>query len=164
MLPEEEREQVLYGWNQTAVEYPREKCVHELFEEQVRKTPDAVAVVFEEESVSYGELNRQSNRLAHYLRSLGVRPDDRVAICLERSAEMIVALLGVLKAGAAYVPLDPVYPVDRLRLMLADSEPAVLLTQGAVERAFFAGCGEGLCVVEVEGGGASLGGWGQRRI
>ena len=90
--------------------------MHELFEEQVEKTPEAVAVVYEEESVSYGELNRRANRLAHHLRSLGVKPDDRVAICLERGVEMIVALLGVLKAGGAYVPLDPGYPEERLRL------------------------------------------------
>ena len=126
VLPEAERRQVLYEWNETEAEYPRDRCVHELFEEQVEKTPEAVAVVFEEESVSYGELNRRANRLAHYLRSLGVRPDDRVAICLERGIEMIVALLGVLKAGGAYVPLDPGYPEERLRFMLEDSAPAAL--------------------------------------
>ncbi len=129
LLPEAEREQVLYKWNDTAVEYPKEKCIHELFEEQVRKTPEAVAVVYEDESLSYGELNRRANQLAHYLRELGVKPDTRVAICVERGFEMVVGLLGVLKAGAAYVPLDPAYPVDRLRYMLTDSGAMALLTQ-----------------------------------
>src|ERR1044072_7758540 len=129
LLPEEERQQVLYEWNATEAEYPREQLVHELFEEQVEKTPDAVAVVFEETSLSYGELNRRGQQLGHYLRELGVGPDERVALCLERSLEMVVGLLGVLKAGGAYVPLDPAYPVERLRYMLADSAPVALLTQ-----------------------------------
>ena len=136
ILPERERDQVLYGWNATAMDYPRDKCVHELFEEQVRKTPEATAVVFEETALSYEELNRRANRLGHYLRELGVKPDERVAICVERSVEMVVALLGVLKAGGAYVPLDPSYPVERLRYMLEDSEPLVLLTQGHLEEQF----------------------------
>src|SRR5207302_1049710 len=109
-LPERERQQVLYEWNDTQAEYPGDKCIHELFEEQVEKTPDAVAVVFEDAELSYGELNRRANRLGHYLRGQGVGPDALVAICVERSMEMIVALLGVLKAGGAYVPLDPAYP------------------------------------------------------
>ena len=99
-------------------QYPREQLVHELFEEQVEKTPDAVAVVYEDATLSYGELNRRANQLAHYLRELGVGPDQRVAICMERSLEMVVGLLGVLKAGGAYVPLDPAYPVERLRYMV----------------------------------------------
>ena len=98
--------------------YPREKCVHELFEAQVERTPDAVALVDEEQSLTYGELNARANRLAHYLRELGVRPDARVAICMERSVEMVVALLATLKAGGAYVPLDPGYPLERLAYML----------------------------------------------
>ena len=135
MLPEEERRQVLYEWNATQAEYPaagsrREKLVHELFEEQVEKTPEAVAVVFEDTSLSYGELNRRANRLAHYLRGLGVGPDARVGICLERSLEMVVGLLGVLKAGGAYVPLDPTYPAERLQYMVADSAPVAVLTRG----------------------------------
>ena len=101
---------LLYAWNDTKTEFPSDKCVHELFEQQVAKTPDAVAVVFEDRQLSYAELNGQANQLAHYLRGLGVKPDDRVAICVERSLEMIVALLAVLKAGGAYVPLDPAYP------------------------------------------------------
>ena len=129
MLSEEEREQVLYGWNETKAEFPGGKCVHELFEEQAARTPQAVAVIYEEERLSYGELNARANRLAHYLRELGVKPDERVAICVERSFEMIVGLLAILKAGGAYVPLDPAYPEERLRYMLEDSAPILLLTQ-----------------------------------
>ena len=130
MLSATERHQLLYGWNDTGTAFPRDKCVQELFEEQVARTPDAIAVVFEGEELSYARLNARANRLAHYLRDLGVRPDDRVAICAERSLEMVVGLLAVLKAGGAYVPLDPSYPEERLRFMLEDSAPAALLTQG----------------------------------
>ncbi|HEY6350678.1 MAG TPA: amino acid adenylation domain-containing protein, partial [Candidatus Angelobacter sp.] len=136
LLGEEEQRQILYEWNQTQREYPKEKCVHELFEEQVKRTPEAIAVVMEGASLSYGELNRQANRLAHHLREIGVKADTRVGICLERSTEMIVGVLGVLKAGGAYVPLDPEYPADRLQFMLADSALAVLLTQGPLRRLF----------------------------
>src|SRR5215218_795265 len=104
-------------------------CIHELFERQVERTPDAVAVVFDEERVSYGELNRRANQLAHYLRRLGVGPETQVGILLERSVQMIVGLLGVLKAGCAYVPLDPRYPAERLAFMIADAELKVLITQ-----------------------------------
>ena len=129
LLPVAEREQVLYGWNKTMVEFPSEACLHELFEAQVDKSPDAVAVVYEDRTLSYYELNRQANQLAHYLRARGVAPDVRVALCLERSLEMVVALLAVLKAGGAYVPLDPSYPAERLRFLLEDSVPAAVLTQ-----------------------------------
>ena len=112
--------------------------MHQLFEEQVVRTPDAVAVVFEDEQLSYAELNRRSNRLAHYLRTIGVKPDDRVAICVERGLEMMVGLLAILKAGGAYVPLDAEYPVERLRFMLQDSAPVALLTQGRLEDLFTA--------------------------
>jgi amino acid adenylation domain-containing protein len=128
MLAEAERHRVLREWNATAAAYPSGSCVHELFEEQAGHTPGAVAVVFEGEPVAYAELNARANRLAHHLRALGVGPDTRVGICVERSVEMVVGLLGILKAGGAYVPLDASYPVDRLRCMLADSAPAVLLT------------------------------------
>ena len=95
----------------------------------MERTPSATAVVFEDQSLSYAELNERSNRLAHHLRTLGVKPDTRVAICVERSLEMMVGLLAILKAGGAYVPLDPAYPVERLRFMLQDSAPVALLTQ-----------------------------------
>src|SRR5258708_7514641 len=136
ILPAAERHRVLYEWNDTSAEFASDKCVHQLFEEQVAKTPDAVAVVFEEEELSYAELNRTANRLGHYLRELGVVPDARVALCVERGFEMIVALLAVLKAGGAYMPLDPAYPAERLRFMLQDSQPLALLTQKHLEQLF----------------------------
>ena len=115
VLPEAERRLVVETWNATEAEYASEQCVHELFEAQVERTPEAVAVVLGEETLTYGQLNGRANRLAHHLRSLGVRPDSRVGICVERSLEMVVGLLGVLKAGGAYVPLDPGYPAERLK-------------------------------------------------
>jgi amino acid adenylation domain-containing protein len=148
VLPQPERDRVLYEWNETKAEYPADKCVHQLFEEQVTKTPDAVAVVFEDQELSYGELNRRANQLAHYLMELGVKPDDRVAICIERSLEMIVALLAVLKAGGAYVPLDPAYPAERLRFMLEDSAPVALLTQNKL-RELFSELGDKLPVIDI---------------
>ena len=149
LMPEVERRQVLYEWNATEAAYPRESSVHELFEEQVEKTPDAVAVVYEDATLSYAELNRRANQLAHYLRELGVGPDQRVAICMERSLEMMVGLLGVLKAGGAYVPLDPAYPVERLRYMLDDSAPVALLTERRWQEVF-PGLDEKLAVVEMD--------------
>ncbi|NHB98701.1 non-ribosomal peptide synthetase, partial [Photorhabdus stackebrandtii] len=129
ILPDTERQQILVGFNNTEADFPKEVLLHELFEQQVVRTPDATAVVFEESTLSYGELNRRANRLAHHLLALGIRPDDRVAICIERSLEMMVGLLGILKAGAAYVPLDPAYPAERLTYMLEDAAPMALLTQ-----------------------------------
>src|SRR5262249_23482105 len=123
LLSTAEQHQVVHEWNATEAEYPRERCVPELFEEQVAKRPEAIAAVFEEEALSYGELNRRANQLSHYLRGLGVGPDQRVAICAERGLEMIIGMLGVLKAGGAYVPLDPAYPQERLQYMVADSAP-----------------------------------------
>jgi amino acid adenylation domain-containing protein len=131
LLSETERRQLLEEWNETEADYPKEKCVHELFEEQVERSPEAVALSYEDEQMSYAELNAQANRLAAHLRDLGVGPDGRVAICMVRSVEMVVALLAVLKAGGAYVPLDPSYPPERLGYMLEDSAPAVLLTHDA---------------------------------
>ena len=126
-LGDSERQQILCEWNQTEAEFPRDKCIHQMFEEQVARSPDAIALVFENDCISYSELNRRSNQLAHHLTSLGVRADARVAICAERSLEMVVALLAVIKAGGAYVPLDPSYPPDRLGYMLEDSAPVALL-------------------------------------
>jgi amino acid adenylation domain-containing protein len=138
LLEPKERRQILEQWNDTEVEFPGDKCIHELFEAQVRKTPDAVAVVYEERALSYAELNRRANQLAHYLRELGVSPDGRVAICVERGIEMIVALLAVLKVGGAYVPLDHAYPVDRLKYIVRDSAPVVALIRGDIEGLFSA--------------------------
>ena len=116
ILSKEERRQILEEWNGSVVEYPKEKCVHELFEEQAGRTPDAIALVFEGQQLSYRELNERANRLAHYLRKRGVGPEVRVGICVERGLEMVVGLLGILKAGGAYVPLDPQYPKDAVGL------------------------------------------------
>ncbi len=138
-LTDQEREQILYEWNATEREYRREKCVHELFEEQVARNPEAVAVVCGEQEVTYRELNRRANRLGHYLRGLGVKPEARVAICVERSLEMVIGFLGVLKAGGGYVPLDPSYPAERLRYMLEDSGTEVVLASKEIEVPALAG-------------------------
>ncbi|MFZ0748879.1 MAG: amino acid adenylation domain-containing protein, partial [Pyrinomonadaceae bacterium] len=129
LLSSWERAQVLEGWNSTAEFYRQDKCIHELFEEQVGRTPEAVAVEFEGEQLTYAELNVRSNQLARHLRRQGVAAESLVGICVERSLAMVVGLLGVMKAGAAYVPLDPLYPRPRLAYMLADAQVAVLLTQ-----------------------------------
>ncbi|MDW6002057.1 amino acid adenylation domain-containing protein [Vibrio mangrovi] len=128
ILPDSERERVLETFNQTEIPFPEYECIHALIEGQVVRNPAATAVVFEDQSLSYAELNRQANRLAHWLMSQGVRPDSRVAVCLERSCELVVSLLAILKAGGAYVPLDPGYPTERLEYMLSDSVPVVLIT------------------------------------
>ncbi len=110
-------------------DYPRDRCLHQLFEEQAERTPDAVAVVFEDGRLTYRELNDKANQLAHHLRNLGVGPEVLVGICVERSLEMVIGMLGILKAGGAYRPLDPEYPRERLALMLDDARVKVLLTQ-----------------------------------
>ncbi|MBW4629689.1 MAG: amino acid adenylation domain-containing protein [Brasilonema octagenarum HA4186-MV1] len=129
LLTESERHQLLVEWNNTQVDYPQDKCIHQLFEEQVERTPNAVAVVFDNQQLTYQQLNTQANQLAHYLRSLGVKADVLVGICVERSVEMIVGILGILKAGGAYVPLDPEYPQERLSFMLEDTQLSVILSQ-----------------------------------
>jgi len=120
---------LLKDFNDTVADYDEELCLHELFEEQVKRTPNQTALVFRDREYTYSELNRRANQLAHHLKKLGVGPEVCVGICLERSLEMVVGLLGILKAGGAYLPLDPQYPKDRLAYMLADSEARVLLTQ-----------------------------------
>jgi amino acid adenylation domain-containing protein len=129
LLTESERQQLLVAWNASAAEYPKEQCLPQLFEAQVEDTPDATAVVFEGQQLTYRELNVRANQLAHHLKKLGVGPEALVAICIERSVEMVVGLLGILKAGGAYVPLDPAYPMERLVFMLEDAQASVLLTQ-----------------------------------
>ena len=126
-LTQAEQQQLLVEWNRTQADYPH-VCVHELFEAQVERTPDAIALVAGSQELTYRALNQRANQLAHYLRGLGVKPDSLVAICIERSPEMIVGILAILKAGGAYVPLDPVYPRERLEFMLKDAEVEVLLT------------------------------------
>ncbi|NDK93069.1 amino acid adenylation domain-containing protein, partial [Photorhabdus laumondii subsp. laumondii] len=127
ILPEVERRLLLKTWNATETVYPKQLCVHQLFEQQVEKNPDATALVYEEQTFSYAELNTRANRLAHQLIALGIAPDQRVAICVTRSPTMVVGLLAVLKAGGAYVPLDPAYPGERLAHILTDAAPAILL-------------------------------------
>jgi len=129
LLGEGERRQLLGEWNRTEAPYPREACLHELFQRQAERTPEAVALVCEGQQLTYGELEQRANRLAHHLRSLGVGPEARVGVCLDRSAGLVVGLLAVLKAGGAYVPLDPGYPARRLHFMLQDSAARLLLTQ-----------------------------------
>ncbi len=129
LLTDAERHQLLVEWNQTQSEYPQDRCIHQLFEEQVELTPDSIAVVFEEEQLTYQQLNTRANQLAHYLQRVGVKPEVLVGICVERSVEAIVGLLGILKSGGAYVSLDPNYPAERLNYMLSDSGIEVLLTQ-----------------------------------
>ncbi|RML24522.1 Syringopeptin synthetase A, partial [Pseudomonas syringae pv. lapsa] len=133
ILPADERERLLLGFNDTALDYPQQQTIHGLFEAQVERTPQALAVIHGEQRVTYRELNEQANRLAHALRKQGVQPDSRVGICVERSAEMVVGLLAILKAGGGYVPLDPAYPVERIAYMLQDSAPAAVLVQTATQ-------------------------------
>ena len=129
VLTEAEAHQILVEWNSTQVDYPRDTCIHELFEAQAAETPDAVALIFERQQLSYRELNHRANQLAHHLRALGVGPETLVGICMERSLEMVIGLLGILKSGGAYVPLDPTYPVERFAFMLEDAGVRILLTQ-----------------------------------
>jgi amino acid adenylation domain-containing protein len=128
-LDDAERHKVLVEWNDTARDFPQDSCFHQLFEKQVERTPDAEAVVFGDRTLSYRELNSRANHLAHHLRSLGVGPETLVGISVERSIEMVVGTLGILKAGGAFVPLDPAYPGERLAFMIEDSGIQVLLTQ-----------------------------------
>ncbi|AIL12638.1 hypothetical protein IM40_02420 [Candidatus Paracaedimonas acanthamoebae] len=128
LLTSSERQKILYDWNNTSAPYPSDVCLHELFEAQVERTPDAIAVRFEDESLSYRELNERSNRLAHALRAEGVGPEVLVAIALDRSFEMIISVLGILKAGGAYVPLDPSFPEERLKFMVEDTQAPIVLS------------------------------------
>ncbi len=129
LLTKTKRHQVLFEWNDTRADFPRELCIHQIFEAQVERSPDAVAVVYEEKSLTYEELNRQANQLGYHLQRLGIGPRSLVGLCVERSLEMLIGLLGILKAGGAYVMLDPNYPVERLAFMLQDAHIPVLLTQ-----------------------------------
>jgi amino acid adenylation domain-containing protein len=129
LLTDAERQRLLTEWNSTGTDYPKDSCAHDLFELRVRRTPDAVAAVFERQQLTYRQLNSKANQLAHYLRKMGIGPDVLVGICVERSIDMIVGVLGILKAGGAYVPLDPTYPKERLAFMIADTSAPVILTQ-----------------------------------
>jgi aspartate racemase len=129
VLTDAERQQMLIDWNDTSSKYPRDRCVHQLFEQQVEQSPDAVAVIYGDQKLTYRQLNVRANQLARYLNKLGVGPEVLVGICLERSLEIVIAVLGILKAGGAYVPLDLAYPKERLAFMLSDTQIPVLLTQ-----------------------------------
>src|SRR6185369_13605374 len=129
LLTPADEQLLLHDWNDTQTDYARESCLHQLFEAQVKRSPGAPALVFQDRQYTYAEVNRRANQLSHYLKNLGVGPEVCVGICLARSAEMVISLLGVLKAGGVYLPLDPSYPQDRLRFMLSDSQTRVVLIQ-----------------------------------
>ncbi|HEY3323603.1 MAG TPA: amino acid adenylation domain-containing protein [Planctomycetota bacterium] len=133
LLDSAEKAELVQGWNQTRTEYAREKCVHQIFEEQSARTPHATALVFGEQSLTYGALNVRANQLARCLRERGIGPDVLVAVCMERSIETVVALLAILKAGGAFAPLDPAYPRERLAFMLLDTHAPVLLLQSRLK-------------------------------
>ncbi|MEM7537924.1 MAG: amino acid adenylation domain-containing protein, partial [Chloroflexota bacterium] len=129
LLTTAEYRQIVYEWNDTAVDFGEPQTIHALFEQQVTRTPDAIALIFEQQQLTYVELNTRANQLAHHLRQLGVQADTLVALAIERSVEMVISLLAILKAGGAYVPIDPTYPLERIRYMLTDSAAPILLTQ-----------------------------------
>jgi len=149
LLTDAEREQLLVEWNDTKTKYPTQACIQELFEEQVRKTPDVPALLCDDRNVTYRELNWRANQLGHYLTKRGVGPDTRVGVCLHRSPEMIVVLLGILKAGGAYVPLDPEYPNSRLQFMLEDAQVPVLITQKSLREKLPRNTAEIICLDEL---------------
>ncbi len=147
---------MLVEWNATEASFPEHVCIHQLFEQQVEATPAARAVIYgEDQSLSYAGLNAEANRLAHYLIELGVKPDDRVAICADRSLGMVVGLLGILKAGGAYVPLDTAYPAERLMHMLTDAAPKIVLADAKGREALGREAVAGLKVLELDGVGAT---------
>ncbi|MBD2775778.1 non-ribosomal peptide synthetase [Iningainema tapete] len=131
-LTAQERQQLLFEWNQTRTDYPQDASVHQLFEQQVERSPDALALIGQIEQLTYRQLNQKVNQLAHYLQKKGVTKETLVAICLERSVEMIVGILAVLKAGGAYIPLDPSYPVERLSFMLSDSQVSLVISDSSL--------------------------------
>ena len=136
LLTEAERRQLLVEWNDTATDYPSQSCIQELFEEQASNSPEAAALIWDEGSLNYRELNSRANQLAHYLHTRGVVADTRVGVCLHRSPEMIVAILAIVKAGGAYVPLDPAYPEARLQFMIEDSRAAIILSEESLASNF----------------------------
>jgi amino acid adenylation domain-containing protein len=146
LLTEAEKHQLVVEWNDTKKDYPTDKCVHQLFEDQVERTPEAVAVVFEDQQLTYRELNTRANQLAHYLRQQGIQPDTVVALCLERSLEMVIAILGVLKAGGAYLPIDPDLPAERGHFLLHDAQARLILTQNNLRISFADFSGHIVCL------------------
>ena len=146
VLTTEEQRQLLVDWNDTRRDYPEGVLLHELFEAQVERTPNAIAVTFENQHFTYAELDDRANQLAHYLQKMGVGPDSLVGVCMERSLELVLALYGVLKAGAAYVPIDPAYPANRVEFMLRDANVPILLTQERLLSTLPAQHGKVLCL------------------
>ncbi|MGQ0541968.1 MAG: AMP-binding protein, partial [Blastocatellia bacterium] len=136
LLDDAEKKQLLVAWNDTKIDFPTDRCINQLFEEQVERSPDSVAVIFGDQRLTYRELNQRANQVAHHLRSLGIGAESLVGICVERSVEMIVGILGILKAGGAYVPLDPEYPKERLAYKLKDSRAEVLITKSSLVEVF----------------------------
>ena len=145
LLSEAERNQLLLEWNRTE-SHPKDKCIHELFEVQASRSPDAVAVVSEGGELTYGELNRRANLVAHYIRAAGVGPDVLVALFVERSLEMLVGIVGILKAGGAYVPIDPAYPKERLGYILEESKAPIVLTQESLVDGLPSFAGQSICL------------------
>jgi amino acid adenylation domain-containing protein len=146
LLSDAERRQLLVQWNDTNVDYPASGYIHEPFEAQAGRTPDRVALVFERQTLSYGELNRRANQLAHHLRGLGVGPNVLVGLCVKRSIDMVIGLLGILKAGATYVPMDPAYPKERLQYILEDSKASVVLTRESLLDGLPSFAGQAICL------------------
>ncbi|RYH16446.1 MAG: hypothetical protein EON54_28265, partial [Alcaligenaceae bacterium] len=155
-LPDDERTLLLTTWQDTATPYASDLCIHQLFEQQVARTPSKTAVVFQDKSLTYRELNERANRVAETLMARGVGPESLVAICIDRSLEMVVGLLAVLKAGGAYVPLDPAYPQERLAMMLQDSKARVLLTQRRLADRLAAHSAQVLCIEEFDNAGSAV--------
>jgi amino acid adenylation domain-containing protein len=150
VLGDDERELLLHTWNRTEAPYPDTICIHQLFEQQVRHAPDTLSVVGQDHTLTYRQLNERANRLAHHLIALGVKPDDRVAICMDRSPDLLVGLLAILKAGGAYVPLDPAYPSERLNGVLRDAAPVLLLSDSHGRTALGADALAALRVVDLD--------------
>jgi len=146
VLDEAQREEVLFEFNNTAADYPQDHCLHKLFERQVERAADAVAAVFEGEQLSYANLNQRTNQLAHHLRNLNVGPETIVGICIERSLDMIVGVLGILKVGGAYVPIDPEYPRDRQRFMIEDAQATILLTNASLAASLLDHAASAICL------------------
>jgi amino acid adenylation domain-containing protein/non-ribosomal peptide synthase protein (TIGR01720 family) len=146
ILTDEEKDKLLTQWVSKEVIYPKSKCIHNLFEEQAEKNPDSVAVVYKERQITYRELNDQANQLAHYLIKKGVEPDVLIGIYMEHTIDLLIALLGVLKAGGAYLPIDPVYPKERITFMLEDAEAPFILTQQSLEKNLPLGKVESICL------------------
>jgi amino acid adenylation domain-containing protein len=146
LLSDSEIQRIVVDWNDTRLDYPRDKCVHQLFEEQATRTPNAIAAVFKDEQISYADLDARANQLANYVRGLGGVPRSLVAICMPRSLKMLIALLGIMKAGCAYIPLDPVYPEERLRYILEETNATLTLTETSVESSLSACRGARICV------------------